>query len=82
MFIACSIEQNTLVEIVLQQCTHSRGFSGRQQVCPEVLCANRIGLCLLVGFSLVILHGVNQIFARAVYVDGQTVVIEPKPSKK
>jgi hypothetical protein len=48
------IEQNTLIETVPQQRTHSRRIGRRQKVCPDVLRTDCVGLCcLLKGFLIV-----------------------------
>src|SRR5215469_17191366 len=48
------IEQNTLIEIVPEQSTHSRRIPGRQQIGPVVLRSDCIGLCLLVALPLIV----------------------------
>jgi hypothetical protein len=54
VLIAGLVEQNALVEIVSQKCTDSCPIDSRQQVRPDVFCANRVGLCLLIVFPLIV----------------------------
>src|SRR5580704_9697023 len=54
VLIAGLVEQNTLVKIACQQCARFRRIVGRQQVCPDVLRTNCVGLGLLVEFALII----------------------------
>ena len=54
LLIARFIEQNALIEIILQQCAHFRRIGGRQQVCPDVFRADRVGLGFLVVLALIV----------------------------
>src|SRR5258708_33350718 len=46
------IEQDTIIEVVPKQCTYSGRVGGRQDVGPDVFCANRVGLFLLIILTL------------------------------
>jgi hypothetical protein len=48
------IEQDTLIEVVREQRTHSRRGGARRLVGPDVFCADRVGLCLLVILALLV----------------------------
>ena len=52
--IAGSIEQDSQIEIFPKLGTHSRSIGGRQQSCPDIFRANRVGLCFFVVLAQIV----------------------------
>ena len=52
--IAGRVEQDALIEILSQQLAYSRRFGSGQQVGPDILRPDGVGLRLLLGLALIV----------------------------